>query len=406
MVSNPAGQLNVLVSSAGSDNIYVFGQETEESLGGGSGVVTAPAPPVVNSFEPPTLNSLSTTAATVLTSSTFAASSASTSASASSSSATSSSSVSAASATSVGLSLGTFSSLGNTGSRGSGGALLVAVEGNSYLSVPILDFGAESSAGQGGGEERMPWLSGRYSFGDTSALTRFVIGLDDALERDRGSGDASRAKGLVPRHDPWSADLFQHHLPTPPPAAGRPNQSKAAAPAAAQGPRAEVRVRLGEDEAFDQPRVVPVASEERIGAGFLSLAGVLLFTSLCAGAVGPHVVEGQERPRSCGGHAQTQLQNPTRLACTRAKLMSTVPAAAAAIEPWVQVTGSPRLWTWLADQQISLAFTTYQSGKLFLLGRNPEGRLAVFERTFNRAMGLWADGQALWLSTLFQVLAL
>ena len=46
---------------------------------------------------------------------------------------------------------------------------------------------------------------------------------------------------------------------------------------------------------------------------------------------------------------------------------------------------------------------TYQTGKLFLLGCSPEGRLAVFERTFNRAMGLWADGQTLWLSTLYQL---
>ena len=72
-------------------------------------------------------------------------------------------------------------------------------------------------------------------------------------------------------------------------------------------------------------------------------------------------------------------------------------------EPWVEVTGSPHLSTWLAEQQVSLAFTTYQTGKLFLLGRHPEGRLAVFERTFNRAMGLWADGQTLWLSTLYQL---
>jgi uncharacterized protein (TIGR03032 family) len=78
-------------------------------------------------------------------------------------------------------------------------------------------------------------------------------------------------------------------------------------------------------------------------------------------------------------------------------------AGAAENEPWVEVTGSPRLWNWLADQHVSLAFTTYQTGKLFLLGRQPEGRLAVFERTFNRAMGLWADGQTLWLSTLFQL---
>src|SRR5271166_5874270 len=78
-------------------------------------------------------------------------------------------------------------------------------------------------------------------------------------------------------------------------------------------------------------------------------------------------------------------------------------AAGAKNDPWVEVTGSPHLSSWLAEQQVSLAFTTYQTGKLFLLGRHPEGRLAVFERTFNRAMGLWADGQTLWLSTPYHL---
>jgi uncharacterized protein (TIGR03032 family) len=72
-------------------------------------------------------------------------------------------------------------------------------------------------------------------------------------------------------------------------------------------------------------------------------------------------------------------------------------------EPWVEVIGSPHLPAWLAEHQVSLAFTTYQTGKLFLLGRHPEGGLAVFERTFNRGMGLWADGQTLWLSTMYQL---
>jgi uncharacterized protein (TIGR03032 family) len=78
-------------------------------------------------------------------------------------------------------------------------------------------------------------------------------------------------------------------------------------------------------------------------------------------------------------------------------------ATASTAEPWVEVTGSPGFPKWLAEQNVSLAFTTYQTGKLFLLGRQPEGRLAVFERTFNRAMGLWADGQTLWLGTLYQL---
>ena len=34
---------------------------------------------------------------------------------------------------------------------------------------------------------------------------------------------------------------------------------------------------------------------------------------------------------------------------------------------------------------------------------NAQSRIAVFERTFNRAMGLWAVSQTLWLATLFQL---
>jgi uncharacterized protein (TIGR03032 family) len=78
-------------------------------------------------------------------------------------------------------------------------------------------------------------------------------------------------------------------------------------------------------------------------------------------------------------------------------------APAAPEEPWIEVTGSPHLAAWLAEQRVSLAFTTYQTGKLFLLGCRPDGGLGVFERTFSRAMGLWADGQTLWLGTLYQL---
>jgi hypothetical protein len=35
--------------------------------------------------------------------------------------------------------------------------------------------------------------------------------------------------------------------------------------------------------------------------------------------------------------------------------------------------------SWLHRSGGSIAFTTYQAGKLFLLGLKPEGRLAVFE---------------------------
>lgn len=67
------------------------------------------------------------------------------------------------------------------------------------------------------------------------------------------------------------------------------------------------------------------------------------------------------------------------------------------------LTPSRQFPNWLAEQGISLAFTTYQAGKLFLIGLQPDGRLSIFERTFNRCMGLWADGQTLWMSSLYQL---
>ena len=69
------------------------------------------------------------------------------------------------------------------------------------------------------------------------------------------------------------------------------------------------------------------------------------------------------------------------------------------------LTSSRHFPEWLAATGVSLAFTTYQAGKLFLLGIRPDGRLSVFERTFARSMGLGvsADGLSLVLATQFQI---
>jgi uncharacterized protein (TIGR03032 family) len=71
--------------------------------------------------------------------------------------------------------------------------------------------------------------------------------------------------------------------------------------------------------------------------------------------------------------------------------------------PPLELIASRHFTSWLAQHQISLGFTTYQSGKLFLLGLQPDSRLSVFERTFNRCLGLWSDGQSLWMSSLYQL---
>ena len=50
--------------------------------------------------------------------------------------------------------------------------------------------------------------------------------------------------------------------------------------------------------------------------------------------------------------------------------------------PALQIQTSDGLWQWLAEQNISLALTTYQTNRLFLIGRNQEpGRKAARRKT-------------------------
>ena len=72
-------------------------------------------------------------------------------------------------------------------------------------------------------------------------------------------------------------------------------------------------------------------------------------------------------------------------------------------QPLFELTSSRQFPQWLMEQRLSLAFTTYQAGKLFFIGSKAGGKLAVSERTFNRCLGLWGDGQTLWMSTLYQL---
>ena len=73
------------------------------------------------------------------------------------------------------------------------------------------------------------------------------------------------------------------------------------------------------------------------------------------------------------------------------------------VEPKLELMASRQFTSWLTEHRISLAITTYQTGKLFLIGLQPNGRLSIFERTFNRCMGLCSDGQTIWMSSLFQL---
>ena len=77
------------------------------------------------------------------------------------------------------------------------------------------------------------------------------------------------------------------------------------------------------------------------------------------------------------------------------------PFAPSAAMP-LEITTSRQLPAWMAEQKLSIALTTYQIGKLFLLGLKPNGELSVFERTFNRCMGLCPTPNGFYMSSLHQ----
>ncbi len=74
-----------------------------------------------------------------------------------------------------------------------------------------------------------------------------------------------------------------------------------------------------------------------------------------------------------------------------------------AAEPKLEISASRQFNAWLAEQGISLGFTTYQAGKVFLVGLRGEERLSIEERTINRCMGMVAQGNSLWVSSLYQI---
>ena len=71
--------------------------------------------------------------------------------------------------------------------------------------------------------------------------------------------------------------------------------------------------------------------------------------------------------------------------------------------PELEITCSRQFTSWLAEQNLSLSFTTYQAGKVFFIGLEASGQLSVFQRTFARCMGLYAAGTSLYMSSLYQL---
>ena len=204
VLKSASGSLDVLVSSQGSDTIYVYATAGALTPGtftpSGGTLATAGAPSAA-------AGSFFNLAALLLSNSSESGS-AESSAAASTSSASTAVATTASAGVTPGMSLGGFSSMLSTLFEGASVAILVAIQGNAYSNVPVLEFGTgygeETIAGAG----RMPGLSAMYPIGDTSPLWRLITGIDEALGNYRRSVESTLPAAFAPSHDPWNEDLF------------------------------------------------------------------------------------------------------------------------------------------------------------------------------------------------------
>ena len=69
----------------------------------------------------------------------------------------------------------------------------------------------------------------------------------------------------------------------------------------------------------------------------------------------------------------------------------------------IDIDFSEGLASFLATSNISLGFTSYQTGRLYLIGAGPDGKLALHEAQYPQAMGVAGDHERIYLGTLTQV---
>ncbi len=72
-------------------------------------------------------------------------------------------------------------------------------------------------------------------------------------------------------------------------------------------------------------------------------------------------------------------------------------------EPVFSMDSSRGFSEWLAGQNASLAFTTYQVGKLFFVGTDGDRKQWVFNRNVGRCLGMAVSDNSLWVTSDIQV---
>ncbi len=121
----------------------------------------------------------------------------------------------------------------------------------------------------------------------------------------------------------------------------------------------------GSEQLTDKP-----AAEERSGVVVQNDAGAL-----------PEIAPAAEKPAAkpapaSGANIETQQVHTTKIECSRG------------------------LADWLVMNNVSLAFTSYQTGQLFLIGALPDKQISIHQRNFVRAMGLIAQPDRVYVASI------
>ena len=103
---------------------------------------------------------------------------------------------------------------------------------------------------------------------------------------------------------------------------------------------------------------------------------------------------GEAAPAATGQPAEQAAQQPGQPAQQAPKDLTKLV---------VNKSCSRSLAGWLGQNRLSLAITSYQSGRIYLVGSDKDGRVSFFERIFERAMGVVGNAQRIYLGGLYQL---
>ena len=118
----------------------------------------------------------------------------------------------------------------------------------------------------------------------------------------------------------------------------------------------------------------------------------------------------QEEPQVQGQQDKPELETGLDAVTAEAPVQASAAAGGDGKKAPVDITKlkvekscSRGLAGWLAQHRLSLAITSYQTGRIYLVGSDQKGRVSFFERIFERAMGVVGNAQRIYLGGLYQL---